>query len=122
MPYDYDRRAAKKPKSEGLTPSSSLSEGAQWVVYEVLNDKENGKYLYEHFVEYLHDFIKRSQELHELLMKRYKEAAGSVDGGDKISQKDLVDALFREVVYQNFGDDPLAKLLARALATGDYIY
>lgn len=97
MSYSYDRSAAQDSDAD-----------------EVLSSKE----IRESLDSFLNVVIREGQKLHWLIDKQWDWVSQNVQGGDKISKRDVVQAVAR-AIEPKFGNDPLAKALARAIALGE---
>jgi F420-dependent methylenetetrahydromethanopterin dehydrogenase len=89
----------------------------KWVEDEVLNQHGVGKAI-DAFIRTL---LRDGQATHRTLQAQLDWATSNVQDGDKIRMGDVVRAVQRHVEGE-FGEDPLAKAIARAIATGDYLF
>ena len=97
---DYDRRS-----------------GEIWVLEEVLNSSTR-----RDAQAFLQDFIGKSQEIHKRVSEAFKKSQSAVEGGDKVTGRDLEQAVYHAVVQPVWGDDAMGKLLAKVIAHGDFVY
>lgn len=91
-------------------------EKAEWVTNEVLVPEVK-----EALDAYVRTVIREGQKTHEILSKNLRWAEQHVQGGEDIPRKAVIAAVFQHI-STCFGDDALSKLLAEALATGDYLF
>lgn len=93
----------------------------EWVMDNVMTQKYQGKLVQDEILRYLRDFTAHTQTLHEFVHGAYKSNVEAVQDGDKVSEADLIKAVEKTVAHV-FGEDALAKLIARAIAVGENIY
>ena len=101
--YSYDRRSGS---------------GSDWVTDEVLDQRSPSGETYRKLIEdFLEELTLNGQKLHKTLNSGVENARASIQGGRGATDRDVLDAVQR-VVSHRFGDDPLAKAVALAIATG----
>jgi len=99
MTYSYDRAAGRNE--------------VEWVENEILTEEVR-----KAIDDFLKLMIQRGQAVHHQVDAQWDLAIKKVHGGDKISKEDVLQAVAKAIAYR-FGDDPLAKAVARAIAFGD---
>jgi len=61
------------------------------------------------------------QSTHNAIDAEFRFVRAAVDGGESMTRDDLESAL-APLIEEGFGDDPLARLVLRALASGENIF
>jgi hypothetical protein len=99
MTYSYDRSAGQSE--------------VEWVENEILTEEVR-----KAIDDFLKLVLRQGQAVHHQVDAQWDLATKKVQGGDKISKEDVLRAVAK-VIENRFGDDPLAKAMARAIALGD---
>ena len=107
MGHDYDRAAGDR-----------VVDPVGWVENEVLTDRPPVKEAIDNFIRMV---TREGQAAHNVLRKQLDWAIKNVEGGEKIRDADVIRAVAKHIAT-NFGDDPLAKAIARSLATGEHLF
>ena len=106
-------------RNRAATMKAAGSDEVEWLLGEVFDQKASSggtpRKLIEDFLEQL---ATEGQVLHKQLAAAVKKARATVQGGEKVTEKDVVEAV-RHIVTSRFGEDPLAKAVTKAIATGD---
>ncbi len=87
---------------------------------EILDTRIDGQTVYQEIHKFLKTVVVRGQEVAKLVdaaRKQYAKEYGEGVDLDKFEQ-----ILYKGAVKPVFGEDPLARALARALARGDYLF
>lgn len=99
MTYSYDRTAG--------------SNEVEWVENEILTSDVR-----KSIDDFLSTMIREGQAVHRVVDRQWEWAVKKVGGGEHVNKKDLVQAVAKHISTQ-FGEDPLAKAVARAIALGE---
>lgn len=100
-------------KSYDYRRASSTSE---WVEEEVLTKEVRAA-----LDEFARLLVREGQQTHKVVEKQLLWARENVEGGELVQSKDVVAVVLRHLA-RTLGDDALAKVIATALGTGDYLY
>ncbi len=98
------------------------AENVRWVTEEVLNQRVGDQPLIDHVQDYIREFTKNSQAIHEMVHAAVLKAQANVQGGDAVTERDIEKAVFQFAVKEVFGEDALAVLLAKVVAKGEFLY
>ena len=120
--FDESIRRTRRKDNEPLS-DPNLPEGLNTVQWEILNQRIDGVPVHEEISKYVRTIIARGQEVHNLVKKARKYYEDHVEQGPRpMSDADLEKAIYKLVVYPRWGNDPMGKLIAHAVATGDYLF
>jgi hypothetical protein len=112
MDYTYNRNAAS-------------NEGVEWIQSEVIGQPvgmRGGRLMEDAINEYVRLLLLKSQEMHQLFNKQMEMAKQMYSDGENITGRDIELALLRGVVGDRLGDDALAKVVAKVIAHGEYVF
>jgi len=97
---------------------SPISHEAEY--FEILMNRIQGTTVQDEATKFLRLVIARGQKVANLVEDSRKQF--EQDYKVNVDMAKLEKTIFKNVVYPVFGDDPLAKALARAIARGDYLF